>query len=99
MMDRKRLVEVEGENALLKKAVAKSEEDLRVLTKHSTMMGIEASDTSKARDRVEAKLSKLFEEVKHLHSENAKLREDHRILQAENVELQKDHSILKEDLD
>jgi chromosome segregation ATPase len=75
----------EEENAKLKKAVAKHEEDLRVLGEHSAMMECEASDASKARDRAEAKLSKLSEEVERLRSENAKLREDHRILQAKNV--------------
>jgi hypothetical protein len=35
---RGRLMEVEEENATLKKAVAKHEEDLRVLAEHSAMM-------------------------------------------------------------
>jgi hypothetical protein len=54
-----RLSEVEEENANLKKAVAKHEEDLRVLAEHSAMMECEASDAGKARDRAEVKLSKL----------------------------------------
>jgi hypothetical protein len=45
---RTRLKEVEGENAKLKEAMAKMEEDLRVLSKHSAMMECEASDASKA---------------------------------------------------
>jgi predicted nucleic acid-binding Zn-ribbon protein len=94
----KRLTEAEEENANLKKAVAKHEEDLQVLGEHSAMMECEASDASKARDRAEAKLSKLSEEIERLRSENAKLREDQRVLQAENAELQEDHFILKEDL-
>jgi chromosome segregation ATPase len=76
--------------------VAKHEEDLRVLAEHSAMMECETSDASKARDRAEAKLSKLFEEIKRLRPENTQLREDHRVLEAENAELQEDHSILKE---
>jgi chromosome segregation ATPase len=95
---RKKLTEAEEESANLKKVVAKHEEDLRVLGKHSAMMECEAFDASKARDRAEAKLSKLSEEVELLRSKNAQLREDHRVLQAENAELQEDHSILKEDL-
>jgi predicted nuclease with TOPRIM domain len=94
---RGKLTEAEEENATLKKAVAKHEEDLRVLAEHSAMMECEASDASKARDRAEAKLSKLSEEVERLHFENVKLREDHRVLEVENAELQEDHSILKED--
>jgi chromosome segregation ATPase len=94
---RGRLTEVEEENATLKKAVAKHEEDLRVLAEHSAMMECEASDASKSRDRAEAKLLKLSEEVGRLSSENVKLREDHRVLEAKNAELLEDHSILKED--
>jgi putative NADH-flavin reductase len=90
-------MEVEEENATLKKAVAKHEEDLRVLAEHSAMMECEASDASKARDQAEAKLSKLSEEVERLRSENIKLREDHHVLEAENAELLEDNSILKED--
>ena len=44
----KRLEEVEEENAKLKKAVAKMEEELRVLGQHSAMMECEASDASMA---------------------------------------------------
>jgi chromosome segregation ATPase len=61
------------------------------------MMECEASDASKARDRAEAKLSKISEEMDRLRSENEKLREDHRVLEAENAELLEDHSILNED--
>jgi hypothetical protein len=93
----RRLSEVEEENANLKKSVAKHEEDLRVLAEHSAVMECEASDASKARDRAEARLSKLSEEIESLRSENVKLREDHRVLEAENAELLEDHSILKED--
>jgi septal ring factor EnvC (AmiA/AmiB activator) len=90
--------EAEGENAKLKEAVAKHEEDLRVLAEHSAMMECEASDASKARDRTEAKLSKLSEEVEGLRAENARLREEHRIFLAENAKLQEDHFILKDNL-
>jgi septal ring factor EnvC (AmiA/AmiB activator) len=69
----KRLTEAEEENANLKKAVAKHEEDLRVLGEHSAMMECEASNASKARDRAEAKLSKLSKEIECLRFENAKL--------------------------
>jgi chromosome segregation ATPase len=92
-----RLSEVEEDNANLKKAVAKHEEDLRVLAEHSAMMECEASDAGKARDRAEAKLLKLSEEIEHLRFKNVKLREGHRVLKAENAELLEDHSILKED--
>jgi predicted phage gp36 major capsid-like protein len=81
----KRLTEAEEENANLRKAVAKHKEDLRVLAEHSAVMECEASDASKARDRAEAKLLKLSEEVKLLCAENAKLQEDYRVLQAENA--------------
>jgi predicted nuclease with TOPRIM domain len=94
---RGKLTEAEEENATLKKAVPKHEEDLRVLAEHFATMECEASDASKVRDRAEAKLSKLFEEVERLCSENVKLQEDHRVLEVENAEVQEDHSILKED--
>jgi predicted nucleic acid-binding Zn-ribbon protein len=93
---KKRLVEAKEELAMLKKVVAKNEEDLRVLGEHSAMMVCEAFDASKARDRVKAKLSKLSEEVEGLCAKNAKLREEHRIFQAKNVELQEDLGQLKE---
>ena len=79
-----RLEEVEEENAKLKETVAKMEEELRVLGQHSVVMECEASDASMARERAEAKLGKLSEELA--------------ALRAEHVELQEDHSILKEDL-
>jgi hypothetical protein len=93
----RRLSEIEEENAILKRSVAKHEEDLRVLAEHSAMMECEASDASMARDRAETKLSKLSEEIERLRSENEKLREDHRVLEVENAGLLEDHSILKED--
>jgi hypothetical protein len=68
---KKRLAKAEKENAKLKEAAAKNEADLRVLGEHSTMMECEASDASKARDRAEAKLLKLSEEVEGLCAENA----------------------------
>ena len=58
----KRLEEVEEENAKLKATVEKMEE-LRVLGQHSAVMECEASDTFMARDRAEAKLAKLSEEL------------------------------------
>jgi hypothetical protein len=76
---RKRLAEAKGENAKLKEVVARMEE-LCVLGQHSAMMECEASDTSKARDRVEAELVKLSNEFKGLQAEHAKLREDHSVL-------------------
>jgi chromosome segregation ATPase len=81
---RKKLVKSEVENAKLKETVAKQDEDFLTLGKHSSEMECEASKASKARDRAEASLAKLFEEFKSL--------------QAKHAELQKDHSILKEDL-
>jgi chromosome segregation ATPase len=65
----KRLSEIEEENAILKRSVAKHEEDLRVLAEHSAMMECEASDASMARDRAETKLLKLSEEIERLRSE------------------------------
>ena len=59
----RRLEEVEGENTKLKETMAKVEEELRVLGQHLAMMECEASDASMARDRIEAKLAKLFEEL------------------------------------
>jgi hypothetical protein len=95
---RRRLEEAEGENAKLKEAVAKMEEELRVFGQHSADMECEASDDTKAKDRAEAGLAKLSEEFKGLQAKHAELQEGHAILQAEHAELQKDHSILKEDL-
>jgi hypothetical protein len=64
--------------------MTKQEEELQVLGQHSADMECEASNVSKARDRPEASLAKLFEEYKSL--------------QAEHAELQEDLSILKEDM-
>jgi predicted nuclease with TOPRIM domain len=58
---KKKLAEAEGENAKLKEAIAKMEEDLQLLGYHSALMECEASDASKAKDRAEASLSKLSE--------------------------------------
>ena len=44
----KSLEKVEGENAKLKEAVAKMEEELRVLGQHSVVMECEASEASVA---------------------------------------------------
>jgi hypothetical protein len=44
----KRLEEVEEENAKLKEALAKKEEELRILGQHSAVMECEASDASMA---------------------------------------------------
>jgi chromosome segregation ATPase len=95
---KKRLVEAKEENTKLKEAVAKKEDDLLVLGQHSTVMECEASDASKARDRVKAELTKLFEEFKGQQAKHAELQEGHAILLAKHAELQEDHSILKEDL-
>ena len=80
----KRLEEVEEENAKLKEAMAKMEEELRVLGQHSAVMECEALNASMARQRAEAELGKLSEEFTGLRTEH--------------VELQEDHSILKEEL-
>jgi chromosome segregation ATPase len=95
---KKRLTEVEEENAQLKVVVAKNEEDLRVLGEHSAMMECKVSDASKAKDQAEAGLSKLSEEFKGLQVKHSSLQESHATLQTEHAELQKDHSILKEEL-
>ena len=63
---KKRLEEVEEENAKLKEAVAKMEEELRILSQHSAVMECEAADAYMERDRTEAKLRKLSEELKNL---------------------------------
>ena len=70
---RKKLTEVEKENAKLKETVAKQNEDLLTLGKHLSIMECEASEASMARDRVEAKFAKLLEEFKSLQAEHAKL--------------------------
>jgi chromosome segregation ATPase len=78
--------------------VAKKKEDLQLLGQHSALMKCEASDASKAKDRAEAGLSKLFEEFTGLQAKHSSLQESHATLQAKHAELQKDHSILKEEL-
>jgi predicted nuclease with TOPRIM domain len=70
---KKKLVEAEGENAKLKEAIAKKEEDLQLLGQHSALMECEASDASEAEDRVEAGLSKLSEEFMGLQAKYALL--------------------------
>ena len=69
----KRLEEAEEENAKLKEAVAKMEEELRVIGQHSTAMEDEASDASMARQRAEAELDRLFEELTGLWAEHVEL--------------------------
>ena len=79
---RKKLVDIVQENAKLRETLAKQDEELLILGRHSSVMQCEASKASMAKDQAEAKLAKLFEELKSL--------------QAEHAELQKDYSILKE---
>ena len=69
----KRLKEVDEENAKLKEVVAKMEEELRVLGQHSTVIECEASDASVARERAEATLGKLSEELAALQAEHVEL--------------------------
>jgi chromosome segregation ATPase len=63
---KKRLAKAEGENAKLKEVVAKKEEDLLVIGQHLAVMECEASNASKARDRAQAELAKLFKEFRDL---------------------------------
>jgi uncharacterized protein with GYD domain len=63
---KKRLAKAKEENTKLKEDVAKKEEDLLVLGQHSVDLECEAFDASKARDRAEARLAKIFEEFKGL---------------------------------
>ena len=69
----KRLEEAEEENAKLKEAAAKMEEELRVLGQHFTAMEGEASDASTAQQKVEAKLDKLSKELTGLRAKHAEL--------------------------
>jgi chromosome segregation ATPase len=95
---KKKLAEVEEENAKLKAVVAKHEDDFRVLGEHSAVMECEASDASKARDRARAELATLSKGFKGMRAKHSALQESHAALQAEHAELQEDHSILKEEL-
>lgn len=94
----KQLEEAKEENARLKAAVAKHEDDLRVLGEHSVVMECEASDSSKARDRAKAELATMFEEFEGMRARHLALQDSHAALQAEHAELQEEHSILKEEL-
>jgi chromosome segregation ATPase len=78
--------------------VAKHEDNLRVLREHSAVMECEASDASKVRDRVGAKLATLSKEFESMQAKHSVLEESHTALHAEHAELQEDHSILKEEL-
>ena len=60
---RKKLSESEQENGKLKKTLAKRDEELLILGKHSFVMQRKAS---MARDRAEARLAKLSKELKCL---------------------------------
>jgi chromosome segregation ATPase len=95
---KKKLAEAEGENAKLEEAVAKKKKDLQLLSQHSALMEYEASNASKAKDRAEAGLSKLFKEFMGLQAKHSLLQKSHATLQAKHVELQEDYSILKEEL-
>ena len=59
------------------------EGELRVLSQHSAVMKCEASNASMARQRAEAKLGKLSEELTGLCAEHIVLQEDHSILKEE----------------
>ena len=95
---KKRLEEVEGKNAKLKEVVAKMEEELRILSQHSAVMECKASDASMARDRTEAKLGKLSEELKGLQAEHTELQEEHSILKEDLIQLEEKHSSTLEQL-
>ena len=69
----KRLEEAEEENDKLKEAVAKMEEELRVLGQHSAAMEGEALDASATRQRVEAELGRLSEELTGIRVEHVEL--------------------------
>jgi chromosome segregation ATPase len=92
------LAEAEEENARLKAMVAKHEDNLRVLGKHSAVMECEASDASKARNRAKAELATMSEEFESMRARHSTLQESHSALQAAHAELQEEHSILKEEL-
>jgi hypothetical protein len=94
---KKRLEEAEGENAKLKEVVAKKEEDLQLLGQHSALMECKACNASKARDRVEAGLSKLSEEFTRLGSLSIR-QEDHSILNEELGQLEEKHTETLEQL-
>ena len=55
-------------------------------------MECKGSDASKARDRAEAKLAKLFEELKGLQVEHTELQDDHFILKEDLGQLEEKHS-------
>ena len=78
--------------------MAKLEEELRVFGQHSAVMKCEASDASMARDRAEAKLAKLSEELKGLWAEHIELQEDHSILKEDLGQLEEKHSSTLEQL-
>ena len=94
----KRLEEVEEENAKLREVVAKMEEELRVLGQHSAVMECEVSGASMARQRAEAKLGKLSEELMGLRAEHVELQEDHSILKEEVSQLEEKYSSTLEEL-
>jgi hypothetical protein len=87
-----RLSEVEEENANLKKAVAKHEEDLRVLAEHSAMMECEEIEHLRSEN------VKLREDRRVLEAENAELLEDHLILKEDYRLLEEKQSDLFEQL-
>ena len=95
---KKRLEEVERENAKLKEAVAKMEEALQILSQHSAVMECEAPDAAMAQDKAEAQLGKLSEELKSLQVEHIELQEDHSILKEDLVQLEEKHSSTLEQL-
>ena len=89
-----KLEEAEEENAKLKEAVAKTEDELRVHGQHSAVMECEASDASIA----EAKLAKVSEELTGLRAEHIELQEDHFILKEDLAQLEEKHSLTLEQL-
>jgi hypothetical protein len=95
---KQRLEEVKEENAKLKEALAKRDEELRILGQHSVVMECEASDASMARERAKAKLGKLFEELTGLRAEHAELQEDNSILKEDLNQLEEKYSSTLEQL-
>ena len=87
------------ENTKLKESLAKQDEELLILGRHSSVMQYEAFEASKARDRAEAKLAKLYEELKSLQAEHAELQEDHSILKEDQRQLEEKNSGILEELE
>jgi predicted nucleic acid-binding Zn-ribbon protein len=95
---KKKLAEAKEENARLKENLAKQNEEILILGQHSSVIEYEASEASMARDRTEAKLTKLSKEFKSLQVEHVELQEDHSILNKDLRQLEEKHSETLEQL-